>query len=451
MKRRIAVLGALAGGLAMLISGCSSSTASDTADSVAATGASSAAAEAPAEEPAEINLTMIQALASPERTEILEGLIADFEAQYPGTTVELISPPTADAATKILQMLTSQQELDVVEVMHTTQAQYARNGYLADLTAVAEASPMWSTLTPSAQGISKTDGKVVAVPYGFYVPALFYRTDYLADAGITTPPTTWPEVLEAARAVTDKDAGRYGFAFRGGAYGAAAAMFNITAYNAANLDQGAQYFLKSGEPVFTSEESKQALTDLVALFQDASPPDSINWGYPEMVQGFTSGVSGQLIQTSEVIDAAEGTLPEGTWNTAPMPLGADGVGAPLPAAYAAWGVTSYSPNQERAWQLVEFLTQQDNDLEFSKLNSMIPAQQIPDGDQTFSGGFFDAYSVMAGDPVKFPVINAMYSDPNTPEFQTLGDKDLQALLAGDTTVDEVLAKWTEYWTGKYPQ
>ncbi|GAA1208169.1 sugar ABC transporter substrate-binding protein [Rhodoglobus aureus] len=432
MKRRIAKLGAAAA-IAILLAGCSPSTGSNGAGDK------------------DIKLTMIQALGSPERTDILDGLIAEFEAKYPGTTVELISPPTSGASTKILQMLTTKQDLDVVEVMHTTQAQYARNGYLADLTAQAEASPMWETLTPSAQDTSKTDGAVVAIPYGFYVPALFYRTDYLAAAGIDAPPTTWPEVLKTARAVTDKSAGRYGFAFRGGSYGAAAAMFNITAYNAQNLDQSAQYFLKSGKPVFTSPESKQALKDLLALFNDTSPADSVSWGYPEMVQGFTSGVSGQLIQTSEVIDAAAGTLEEGTWATAPMPLGPDGVGAPIPGAYAAWGVTSHSPNQERAWQLVEFLTDQENDLKFSKLNSMIPAQEIPEGDQTFSSGAFDAYRVMAADPIKFPVIDAMYSDPNTPDFQIMADSDLQSLLIGGTSVDEVLAKWTTYWTGKYPE
>ena len=59
---------------------------------------------------------------------------------------------------------------------------------------------------------TKIDGVHYYVPYCSSAVIMFVRKDKLAEKGITEIPSTWDEVIEAARAVTDPDNDFYGLA-----------------------------------------------------------------------------------------------------------------------------------------------------------------------------------------------------------------------------------------------
>src|SRR6266404_4660979 len=62
-----------------------------------------------------------------------------------------------------------------------------------------------------AQVTVEIGSKVYGVPIGSNSLALYYNKKMFADAGVTSPPTTWPELTEAAAKTTKPPV--YGIAF----------------------------------------------------------------------------------------------------------------------------------------------------------------------------------------------------------------------------------------------
>ena len=151
-----------------------------------------------------VELQMVESLTNPARTELLRGLLDQFEAENPDIKVTLVSPPTEQADQKIQQMLQSGRGVDVLEVRDITVGPFANNGWLYDLTGDLDGWDGWDALTENAQQASVADdGKSYFVPYGFYGLSLFYRTDLVAEAGFDGPPHSWQDLLEQASAIQD--------------------------------------------------------------------------------------------------------------------------------------------------------------------------------------------------------------------------------------------------------
>ena len=108
-------------------------------------------------------------------------------------------------------------------------------------------------------------------------------------------------MVAAAIKLTDPSKNRYGFSFRGGAGANGVPDTIIQNYNCDNIDHDDSMFLKDGKTMFSTPEAKQALELYVKLYKEGSPKDSINWGFQEQVQAFTSGVTGMLLQDPDVI------------------------------------------------------------------------------------------------------------------------------------------------------
>src|SRR3546814_550143 len=82
-----------------------------------------------------VNLRMVETLTNPVRQEILGELIDEFEADNPGVTVELVSPPNESALTTVQQMLQSGSGVDVLEVQDSTVGPFTANDWLYDMNA----------------------------------------------------------------------------------------------------------------------------------------------------------------------------------------------------------------------------------------------------------------------------------------------------------------------------
>ena len=101
-----------------------------------------------------VTLQMVESLTNPARTELLRGLLDDFEKENPDIKVTLVSPPTEQADAKIQQMLQSGKGVDVLEVRDITVGPFANNGWLHDISADLEKWDGWDALTDNAQAAS---------------------------------------------------------------------------------------------------------------------------------------------------------------------------------------------------------------------------------------------------------------------------------------------------------
>lgn len=378
MRKHIAVLIAASFALSLGLTGCSSSSGDDSQGTV--------------------KLQMVESLTNPARTELIRGLLQDFEKEHPNIKVELISPPTEQADQKIQQMLQSGSGVDVLEVRDLTVGPFSNNGWLYDMAPDLKNWDGLDKLTDQAQKFTiNADGKSYFIPYGFYGLSLFYRTDLVKQAGFEGAPKSWEDLVEQAAKIQNPAQNRYGYAFRGGPNSAGQLMSILEAYNADNLDVANAYKVKSGKTIFTTPESQTALDKYVELYKTGSPESSVSWGYAEMVQGFTNGSTAFLLQDPEVIATVkESSLTEDQWGVAPNPVGPTGKAA-WPMATAGWGVTQFSKHKAEAVELVKWLAG-DPSTTFAKENSLVPILQAAGEDEFFKTGPWAAYVEMTSNP-----------------------------------------------------
>lgn len=439
MKKLFALILALCMVLSMAACGGS--------DSSAAASGGSAAGE-------KITITMVESLTSPERTATLQGIIDKYEAANPNVHVELISPPLENADAKISQMLMSGKGVDIVEVRDSTITQYVNNGWLADLTSYIDAWDEKDTLVDAVwESVNAhVKGGTYLIPYGFYQRCLYYRQDWLEEAGLPVP-TTWEELLETAAALTDPSQNRFGYAFRGGTSGyqyADTAYWSWIGVDALD-DANNGFYLKDsdGKTIFTLPEAREALEYHKRLYKEASPSDSLAWAFSEMVQGFVGGTCAFLIQDAEVIATCSADMEEGTWNTAPFPMGPSGE-AVFPNGYAGWGMTSFAPNADETAKFLLFLSNAENNTEFAAKHAMVPihsnASELNDA---FSSGYFACYAEMAAQPEHYRFATQPQGYVAFSTFKTEADAMYQKYLTDQITTDEMLEWLDNFWTEAY--
>ena len=211
------------------------------------------------------------------------------------------------------------------------------------------------------------------------------------------------------------------------------------------------YFLKDtdGQTIFTTDEAKQALEFYEQLYDEASPKDSIQWGFSEMVQGFVGGTTGMIIQDPEVIATFSSDMSEGSWGYTTMPVGPTGQ-AVFPNSPAGWGLTSYSEHPDEAMAFIKYLSSAQINTEFAKQYSTIPIHSTaPEIDDYFKTGPFSVYMEMAAEPDKY----VFAQSPNTyeaySEWHNNIDQTIQKYLSGSITEDDFLNYCDDYWSKAY--
>ncbi len=398
----------------------------------------------------QVTLQMVESLTNPTRTTLLKKLIADFESKNSGIKVQLISPPTNQADQKIQQMLQSGKGVDVLEVRDTTVGPFSTNKWIYDMTPDLKGWDGLQALTPNALKVAQEGGKSYMVPYGFYGLSLFYRKDLVQQAGFSGPPKSWAEMIEQAKKINNPSKNVYGYSFRGGLGAGGNAIAIISGYVIDEINRDNAFKLTSGKTIFSSPKAVDALNQYLDLFKNAAPPSSVSWGYPEMVQGFTSGTTGFLLQDPEVIATVKQskTIKEDQWGTAPLPVGPTGKAA-QPLANAGWGVAQGSEHKPEAAKLIKFLTSGDAAMTFSKENSLVPILKSAAEDPFFKDGPWASYVAMNESPDTYIVVTQPRGVPWSTEWGNKSDADVQKLITGKAQPAEILKSWDEYWTKKW--
>lgn len=395
-----------------------------------------------------VTLTLVEAITSPDRTKIIRSLCDKFEETHPGVTIEMVSPPSENANTKIAQMLMAEEKIDVLEVRDQTFAQYSNNGWLGTLDEYLDDWAGLDTLSETTKYyMNAYTDETYMIPYGFYEKALYYRTDWFEEAGLEVP-TTWEELVDAAVALTDAEKNRYGFSFRGGALGYQYLDYIITANVGTKGLASMIYnvFLKDEKStIYSTEEALKAAELYKRLFEEGAPKDSIAWGFTEMVQGFVGGTTAMLIQDPEVIASCQENMEEGTWGLAPIPKGTSGEGL-IPTGFAGWGISSYTEQADLAAELVLFLSEEENNTYFNEKNSLIPIHTTAvENSEIFKSDSFSGYMEMLQKPEEYPATSVPYNYQAFGELTTQADQWVQNYLMGNITAEDLLKTYDEFW------
>ena len=139
------------------------------------------------------------------RVTAMDTLIANFEAANPGVTVRHTHFPYADYRTKVAAAIPAGEGPDVVQLFYGWLNDYVAANLIQPLpTDVFAPERIEAEFFPMVSAM-KQDGAYWALPTAVRSLALFYNKRLLERAGITAPPTTLDELLEMAKATTEKD------------------------------------------------------------------------------------------------------------------------------------------------------------------------------------------------------------------------------------------------------
>lgn len=390
-----------------------------------------------------VRLRMMESLTNPQRTGILKQLIAQFEQENPAIHVELISPPFDQADATIETMLATKQDLDVIEIREINVADYVNKHYVEPLDAYTAGWQDYATVQQIPLTVGSVNGKLYFLANGLYERQLYYRKDWFEKANIS-PPSTWEELYEAAVKLTDPAHNQYGFAFRGakGSNGTFDAMIRTYNGQEINLTDGA--FLTSGATIYSTQQAEEALTLYKNLYKDASPQESVYWGFEEHVKSFTSGQTAMLLQDSDVIQTLQSSMKPGTWATVPMPKGPSGKSL-ITVGAAGWGIPSASDHKAEAWKLIAFLSSPENNIKFGKAYGLVPIHTTAAADPFFTIGPYKTLIDMTNDPDTYLYYQTPIKYPGNNEWSKVSTALEQEMLLGKATVQQTLANWDAYW------
>lgn len=376
-------------------------------------------------------LRFIDVSPSPTRQEYFTTTFAKFK-QETGLDVVYESVPWDDAANKLTVLGASNQLPDVM----TTWA-----GWLGQFTEAGWVEPLNSYIGNSADEYAKTVtqlvwkaekelyGNIYTIPDGMMVKGVFVRKDWAKEVGLNLDPTkgwTYAEYFDAVYKLTDPSKNRYGTSFRG-SRGAFDPLFvYLESFN------GGSAYAADGSTLMADQEAIDAYKKWNGLYLDGTAPkDAINWGFVEMVGNFTGGLTGTLINDSEVAATCLENMKPEQWMVMPMPKSdKDGKIYNTVNSPYAYSIASSSKNKANAWKLIEFLTRPDNNIEYCKLTGLIPIKTAVGNDPFYGpNGPYAAFVQQLNDPAM--VVPVAFGPFNfTDMHQGMMHEEMQKYLLG---------------------
>ncbi|WP_299893179.1 sugar ABC transporter substrate-binding protein [uncultured Ruegeria sp.] len=392
---------------------------------------------------AETTLKLVEVITSPERTEVLQGIVDEFEANNPDVAVEIVSLPWGSAFEKLATMVAGGDIPDVVEMPDTWQALYAGSDQLVSLKDHVAGWDQGATLTDKTVAMGSQAGDLYMIPYGFYLRAMFYNKKLLAEAGVDTPPTTMEEFKAASAAVSELD-GKYGYCLRGGPGGTNGWIMFAAAMNGTN-----EFFTEDGISRINEPGSVEGIQFMIDMYQNGhAPKDSVSWGFNEIVAGFYSGTCAFLDQDPDALIAIAERMPAEDFAVIPMPVGPSGKAFPT-IGFAGWSIFNATEHEDEAFDLVAALSSPESNATWAKRVGVIPIHKGADQDPHFQTeqfkGWFEELNGEQYVPTTMPT--------NLEQWGYFGSTLLletsQEALLGQRSAQDVADEWAEFLTDEH--
>jgi raffinose/stachyose/melibiose transport system substrate-binding protein len=163
-----------------------------------------AATEVPPATAEKVNITWWHISTAENHKALFQKFADDYMAAHPNVNIDIQVLENEAFKSKLTTVMQSGEPPDIFQswgggVMN----EYANAGLLKDITADLDADGgAWrNTFAPGALGVYSYKDKNFGVPWDMGMIGFWYNKDLFAQAGITTPPTTWTEFLDDVKAL----------------------------------------------------------------------------------------------------------------------------------------------------------------------------------------------------------------------------------------------------------
>lgn len=374
---------------------------------------------------------------SPTFDDYINGLVAEFEEQHPGVTVNWVDLPDGGFPDRFFASIAAGQAPDVVNLNTSRMLQAQAEGALVNLSEEATEEQL-SIYFENLLESSSVGGDVYAFPWYQAPTVLMYNKAIFEQAGLDpeAPPETYTEALELAGTIREATL----------LEGIAPLPFPEDWL----VQNGVTILNEEGtEAAFNTPEGVAALQTYVdAVESRAVSREAANFDYEKAIRDFAGGQSAMLVTGPQFIRTVESDGPEVYANLglAPYPQTETGI---IPNAIQNMVVPAASDNIELAIELANFMTNDANQLAFAKLVPIFPSTEEAAQDpyfcsdqeslegrarciqsQSVGRGFDNQVRQDVKDEIRKAFAEAM-----------LGQKGAeQALADAETTVNQILSR-----------
>ena len=343
VQRQLTKAFALVGTTALLAAGCATGTGTESE--------SSGTGEVPADTSATVRILME---AVPD-TDIVQGLVSDFNAEYPDITIEIETLAFDQMRDKLIASFqSSEPTYDLIVADNPWMDDFAPAGFLEPLDERIANTPDFDheDFFGPLREIADVDGVTYGVPFYNYALGYLYNEQILADAGLSVP-TSLDELVETSKALTTGE--QTGLAMqpqRGYKIFEEWANFLFAA--------GGSIYNEDGSGALDSPEAQAALEAYIDLYNNAAPENSLNWAFDEAFRSVSTGQSAAMVSYNWNLPALNspdaGDL-AGNFKLATMPGGKQVLGS------WSWAIPSNSAAPDAAWAFVSWLTSKEVDVQ----------------------------------------------------------------------------------------
>lgn len=144
-------------------------------------------------------------------------LAAEFEAAHPDIKINVRTVQFEDMVNDLARAIATNDAPDITYIDNPEVALFASRGLLLDVKPYIDASDIVdeADIFPGPLSSVTYEGGIYGIPRGANTIALYYNADMYRAAGLDpdSPPETWDELYEAAKALTNAENNVYGIAF----------------------------------------------------------------------------------------------------------------------------------------------------------------------------------------------------------------------------------------------
>lgn len=360
----------------------------------------------------------------PSFTEYVEGVIDDFEQEYPGTTVTWLDQPGDGYSEKVLSQAAAGELPDVTNLPPDFALSLAREGLLTDVATVDDT--LEDTYVGGALDAYRYGGLEGTFGFPWYLTTdlNYWNTEMFEAAGLdaAAPPTTLDELVAQARTMMD-ETGQYLMSRKPGLGDFAAEGLPVLS------EDGSEF-------VFNTPEAAALLDVYRAAYADGLLPDDVlTDAYLGNSQLFTEGKVAWSTGGGNFIDSVLENNPslEGKITSSPY-MGA------TPLYVQGLSVSSQSDNAPTAVALARFITDAANQEAFAaEVPGVFPSTTASQDDP----GLAESDGTPQGDAKQIAFSHLTTARVLQPvevneAMTTIVNQQFAAAIAGDKTSREAL-------------
>ena len=339
---------------------------------------------------------------------------------------------------------------DLLDVDLIYMPDFINQGLLQPITDQVNGYEHRDALSPGHVAVSTTDdGQIYGVPFYVDASSLFYNKDLFREAGLDPddPPSTWQEVIDAARAIDALGDDIHGFYFAGGCAGCNAYTFlpQIWAAGGDVIDYGARVATMADDPIVREAyEYYKTMWDEGLMPEGVRAENGSTW-----IDTFASGKIGiQPLGGGWGIRGVATANPDMDFGVTALPGKEEGQNASF-AGGDTIAVTTEAQDVDAAWEFIEWALSEEVQVGIYAQNGAFTSRtDLADNEHAAADQrmVVNNQALITGGTPRTLGYNEIFNDPNGPWLSSIitaildGDLD-GGLQAGDEGIQNVLSQY----------